>query len=338
MKIAFVTNSFSAAFRGGAEIQMENYIESLRNLGHHVEVIAHDNASEILSFDIIHFFRIEESFLSLALFLREKKKPIVISPIIFPDNFWVELYYKIGGYLERTPLGKFFIISQKIALLRNMDMIYPNTQEEANQLQRMSKDLKLSVVPNCAENIFFTYAESSEVDFIKFSGLKSNEYILNVGRIEPRKNQLRLIKACASLQIPIVLIGSIRDDKYWQKCKSIGGQKLIHIPFIDDKRLLISAYQNCRLFALPSTMETPGISAIEAVSCGAKVVITDRGGTKSHFKNQVLYCNPFSVKSINRSIVKALFGGDKVLTEMNIVTYADVAAMYEHSYNTLIND
>jgi glycosyltransferase involved in cell wall biosynthesis len=57
---------------------------------------------------------------------------------------------------------------------------------------------------------------------------------------------------------------------------------------------------------LPSLYETPGLSALEAALAGAKVVITERGGTMEYFGNMAEYVNPGSVKSIRKAIRRSI--------------------------------
>ncbi|MCS7258697.1 MAG: glycosyltransferase, partial [candidate division WOR-3 bacterium] len=70
--------------------------------------------------------------------------------------------------------------------------------------------------------------------------------------------------------------------------------------------ILASAYAACDTFILPSYYETPGLSALEAGLAGAKVVITQFGGTKEYFKEYAHYINPYSVSSIRKTLEEAL--------------------------------
>jgi glycosyltransferase involved in cell wall biosynthesis len=70
--------------------------------------------------------------------------------------------------------------------------------------------------------------------------------------------------------------------------------------------MLASAYAGCELFVLPSLFETPGIAALEAGLAGAKIVITERGGTREYFGEEAVYVDPGSVESIRGGIVRGL--------------------------------
>ncbi|GIV09326.1 MAG: hypothetical protein KatS3mg019_1417 [Fimbriimonadales bacterium] len=72
-----------------------------------------------------------------------------------------------------------------------------------------------------------------------------------------------------------------------------------------DGPLLASAYAACRVFALPSMLETPGLAALEAAVAGARVVVPPYGGALEYFQGFALYPNPRSVRAIRAAILTA---------------------------------
>jgi glycosyltransferase involved in cell wall biosynthesis len=99
--------------------------------------------------------------------------------------------------------------------------------------------------------------------------------------------------------IKLVLIGNIRDQNYFLECIKEGGTQLRYIGFLEhDSKLLKSAYSACKVFCLPSTLETPGLAALEAYAIGVPIAITAEGSTSEYFGNFVEYLNPTNVDSI----------------------------------------
>ena len=71
---------------------------------------------------------------------------------------------------------------------------------------------------------------------------------------------------------------------------------------LSDKEL-INVYQRTKVVCLPSTYEGVGLSAMEGLANGAKVLITSVGGTRDYFSSSATFVhNPYQ----NASIVKAL--------------------------------
>jgi glycosyltransferase involved in cell wall biosynthesis len=338
MKVAFVCNPFSNLFRGGAEVQLDNTMMALEKQGVIVDLISYERTRSLESYDLVHFFRVEQSYKTLSDYLNQVGLPYVVSPIMFPDNYLRNIYYKIGAIASNTGLGRPLVIGEKVSFLRDASVLYPNTVSEASVLRKLCPRVSIELVPNCAEDIFYESTHISTELFYRQVQDMNMPFVLNVARIEPRKNQLRLIKACNEIGIPLVLIGSIRNQEYWSKCKSEAKIKLIHLDQVTDKNFLISAYKACSVFALPSTMETPGLVAMEAALQGCAIAITNRGGTLEYFQGKASFLNPFSVSSI----IEALLNELKSVRQSNssnippFLSYSDIAGKYIESYAKLL--
>src|SRR3989338_3603807 len=108
--------------------------------------------------------------------------------------------------------------SSRRQMLLLADAVIPNSEIEKRQLMRLfaiGPD-KLHIIPNCVDKDF---AHSDENIFVSKYGLK--DFVLSVGRIEPRKNQLNLIKALKGFGRALVIIGDPVSDymDYYGECK-----------------------------------------------------------------------------------------------------------------------
>jgi glycosyltransferase involved in cell wall biosynthesis len=187
-------------------------------------------------------------------------------------------------------------------LLHRADRVLPNSQAEANQLRILfGVDYgRLSVVPN---GVCRSFLQASSALYRERFG--NEDFVLFVGRIEPRKNVLRLIRAVRSLGLHLVVIGDTPPEKktYGERCRIEGGNQTRWLAALKhDDPLLASAYAAARVFALPSWFETPGLAALEAALAGAGVVVTPLGSTREYFGNRVFYAHPNYVHEIARAI------------------------------------
>jgi glycosyltransferase involved in cell wall biosynthesis len=169
---------------------------------------------------------------------------------------------------------------------------------------------KFATVYNGVEEIFY---EPVSPEIFRTEFKITEPFVLNVGNIEPRKNQINLAKAMKSFpEMKLVLIGHIRDPKYAEAVFAEGVDQIIHIgTLVHGSELQRSAYAACEVFCLPSTLETPGLAALESAACGAKIVITEEGSTKEYFGNQVTYCDPTSTESISNRMYLILSASEK---------------------------
>ena len=59
---------------------------------------------------------------------------------------------------------------------------------------------------------------------------------------------------------------------------------------------LAAAYRRAKAAILASYFETCGFSALEAVTCGAQVCISDTPYTREFYEGHAVFCDPFSTR------------------------------------------
>jgi glycosyltransferase involved in cell wall biosynthesis len=311
---------------GGQEVQMLQTKKYLQSLG--VEVKLYDKFSDKISdFDIYHLFG-SNSFenINMVNYIKRIGLKFVLSPVYW-DPYEMSIMTETSRVKSLLNRPKYYIkknikldlINPTTFYLNEADSILPNSILEAEHLIGRFKvdQQKIHVIYNGVEERF----NSSNRSLFE-STYHLNNFILFVGRIERKKNVLSLIKAMEGLPYDLVLIGSTSaDPEYYNICLSCCGENIHFIENIDhNSELLQSAYSAAKLFVLPSWMETPGISALEAGLAGCKIIITDRGATKEYFKGFVRYCDPNNISSIHSAISEAMEEKDNI-DKTNLAQY-----------------
>lgn len=292
MKILF--NTYPTAFNtpGGGEQQLLDYKKHLEEYNVDIEFY---NQWKTLGKDysIIHFFStMSGSLVTLDYLKKNLNIPLVVSP-----NFWVDVenWKKSGTYEEIK------------TILWLADTIIVNSYIEEEYLVRNMQidSSKIGIVHNMYNEVFLnTIDESLFRDKYGITG----KFILNVANVEPRKNQLAFLKALKEFpEYKLIIIGSTRESWYYDACIQEAGEQFLFLGRIDNSDpLLRSAYSGCEFFAMPSLVETPSISALEAAVSGAKILITDLGSTKEYFKDMVEYVNPYDVEMMKNAISRII--------------------------------
>jgi len=104
-------------------------------------------------------------------------------------------------------------------------------------------------------------------------------FVLCVGAIQRRKNQLLLARICNDLGLPLVLVGRVLHgqsayaeevQRAMEDNEKAGGRWLRC-----DDALLASAYAACKVFALLSASETQPASVLQAMALNKPVLLAD---------------------------------------------------------------
>lgn len=275
---------------GGGEIQLMAYFKALKDLG--IEVGLFDPWSPNFSdYDLVHYFSCVGGSSHFCNFVKQIGMPLVITSSLWITNETKNLY----------PTDE---IRMQLSLA---DCVVTNSYMESKAIsETLNIPIdKFSVVYNGVDPIFFQPI-SPELFRERFK--IEGGFVLNVGNIEPRKNQLNLVKAMKNFpNSTLVLIGHVRNKEYAEEVFGFGGDQIKYIEYLDhSSQLLQSAYAGCDVFCLPSMLETPGLAALEA-SCNNlnNIAITSEGSTKEYFGQGAVYLDPNSVESISWAIREA---------------------------------
>lgn len=183
------------------------------------------------------------------------------------------------------------------------DILFPQSDEQARQL-RVGFGVPPKRMCVVRHGVDERFAAADPTLFLRT--YKAKDFVLCVGRFEPRKNQLSLIRALKGTGIPIVFIGrpdTARFTWYYKQCIREGQGSLFLNEVNHDSPLLESAYAAARVLALPSFLEFPGLAALEAGLAGCRVAVTGVGIAKEYLGSHARYLDPRSLASIRATVL-----------------------------------
>lgn len=309
MNITFATYQSLSLLHGGPRVQILQTKNELEKLGVKVSLFQPWEHYDRRSCDLVHLFSANLGTFHLASVMNNFNIPFVSSSIFFTEHSpaYIRSILGISKTLKRFKSGIWTSYDYTQQICNWSKAVLPNTADEGKLL---SDGLgipfkKISVVPNGVE-ARFEFGDPAL--FKKKYGIEN--FILNVGHVGPaRKNVLQLIRALKEIGHQAVIIGKVSETPEGKQCLEEARQAkniLIIDGLENGSEMLASAYAACKVFALPSLFETPGIAALEAGLAGAKIVITPYGGTREYFGSHAEYVEPRSVESIKNGIMKAL--------------------------------
>lgn len=195
--------------------------------------------------------------------------------------------------------------------------------ENANRIIAISEQTKKDIVhffniPEHKIDVVYQGCDPSfnkKPDEIKLNEIKvkynlPDEFILNVGTIEERKNIFSVIKSLNEnkITIPLVIVG--KKTAYYTKIREYISQHKMHnqilfyhdVPFKD----LPGFYQLSDIFIYPSLFEGFGIPILEAISSGIPVITNKEGCFKEAAGEYSLLIDAQNSDEIAHSINRVL--------------------------------
>jgi glycosyltransferase involved in cell wall biosynthesis len=174
---------------------------------------------------------------------------------------------------------------------------------------------RITVTPGAAPAVFAP-AKEAEIERVRRAYGIDDEYVLAVGSIQPRKNLVRLMAAYAHLRrrsgqakLPqLVLVGKCAwlynetlrsiDELELQKSVTLTG----YVPETD----LPGLYSGALCFVYPSYFEGFGLPPLEAMKCGAAVIVGNKTSLPEVVGDAAVLVDPFDVNAISTAIERVI--------------------------------
>ncbi len=333
LRVLFANHNGRGADGGGGKVLVET-MAALCELGVITDVTT-ELYPEVRGFDLVHAFNVwpPETALPQMRYLRDADVPLLWEPI-FSDLHELAWVKKVVGVLAKVApdspdwrrmlteieLGSLVVDSMSrwtpnevcagyLAAAAEMFAIAGHVSvcslHEIGMLSRLAPSVQphFTVVPHGVDAQAF--AQASAADFTERFGLE--DFILCVGNVEPRKNQLMLIEAACHLDRRIVLVGPTHpaDRGYLELCRARGRDRVAYLDELP-RALVASAYKAAAVHALPSFAEGSALSTMEAAAAGCDIVASNRGSEREYYGDLVRTCDPLSPSSICAAIEHAL--------------------------------
>lgn len=227
--------------------------------------------------------------------------------------------------------------SRNFPILRDALFCIANSHFEARTILRDCPQANVKVI-YWASGISSEWTQDDNDEFLQFTSLQKKHYILQVGRLELRKNQLSTLLACRDIDLPLVFIATQAEFQEYEntfiemaqrvrkhptilvsnhlKTQKQGNLQILQMP--NGKKLplscLQSAYQNARVHIHPAFYELPGYTYLESVYYNVPTLATEWASIKEYLgleggmrcKELVEYVVPYHVDEIRKKTIRLM--------------------------------
>jgi glycosyltransferase involved in cell wall biosynthesis len=156
--------------------------------------------------------------------------------------------------------------------------------------------------------------ESNGAGAVRALGLEPGEYLITVGRPEPRKNHLNLVRAYAQMaepRPPLLIVGQrdVEHDEAFAEVTALGLQDEVRfLEGVTDAELP-ALVRHARVFVYPSFAEGFGMPVLEAMASGVAVATSNTAALAGVTEGAAVTADPADPKAIAAAIEQLLFDG-----------------------------
>lgn len=178
---------------------------------------------------------------------------------------------------------------------------------------------KIAVVYQSCDPRFYERVSEELKSSIRLKFKLPDKFILCVGTIEQRKNQLAILKAIAlgDIDTSLLILGSPTEyiyqlNTFINEAGINNKVKFLHNTTVEDLQVI---YQMAELMVYPSFFEGFGLPVLEAQASGCPVITSNISSLPEAGGDGALYIDPMNISEINLAIVKILTN-NKVRVEL----------------------
>ena len=310
LRVCIVPEYPASLMTGGLQVQAEETCRALAKLRDVLSVELFNWSERAPLPDLYHFIGFPPHLHRIAELVHQAGRPYVVTLLLGNARGLTRLWLASARHFAKAHILR---QRQSRDALGRASAVVAITQADADaarRIYRIDRD-RIHVVPNGVNESFFGCTPALWQE--RFG---AEPFVLCVGVIQKRKNQLLLLQACNRLQLPGVLLGPVLpgERNYAQAVTAatiqnaaFGGRWLQSLNSEDP--LLFSAYGACRLFCLLSTSETQSLSVSQAMAARKPILLLRASYTQTMPFNELPTIASTSLEVLCPAMKQALARG-----------------------------
>lgn len=330
----FYMNDFPLSIaKGGKETQLRFVANVAKGIFDNVFNLQDENAPSPKKGDIIHFFGDSPIFYYTIKLLEGSgvKAKYIISPNFYRQK---SSFYKILRFLPKQVPNWY---SERKLMYESVDSIIVNSKLEKRYLISIFG----TQISDRISVIYNTFDQKPKTTTRNTPSLDNKyPYYLMVSHLNRRKNIFNLLLASDKIyqkhNLRLVIVGGLRFFDSKDKVnflKMVEEREWVDYLGEKDKGEVVNLMVNSEFHILPSFIESPGISNLEAISLGKKIIVGDFPILHEYFSKNTIFTG-FKAKQIERSVDKILSVKSEPV-DLSFCSAKTIASKYK---NLLLNE
>ena len=298
MRITFALRADAEQKPGGDSRKVARYIDGLRSKGVEGTVVYSADDVPATRPDLVHLMNLDLPIENLiyARRLRREGRPFVLSTIRHPFEGVAKMYESGDDRFYRLlrgfglPADHGVVVREHLKLAKRMRLLTPISFRSNSAAQHELLSLAsahLPMAPGERDAIRRDFGETSP-DFLVPNGFSLSSVregarsaakfdLVSVGRIEPRKNALNLVRAVANTQLRLLIVGgeNVNHPQYFQEfLRQVNANPRVSYVGPLDQTGVISSLRSASAYVNAAWFEVVSQADVEAATLGLPVLST----------------------------------------------------------------
>jgi glycosyltransferase involved in cell wall biosynthesis len=237
--------------------------------------------------------------------------PSFVAPLITPCRLIMTIHDLNHMVLPQfyTPFHQFYYQFFVRRCIRQSEHILTVSQFSKSEIVRNLQlpQEKVSVTYNGVSSAYRPIKDPEILHYVRDLYELPEEFVFCLSNNKPHKNVHQLVRAyChANISLPLVLACPV-DMQIIQIAENYGKKHLVYFTKFISEEHLPAVYSMTRLFVYPSTYEGFGLPPLEALSCGAPVVVARSSSLPEVVGEHAIFTNPYDYQDIAAALERGV--------------------------------